>query len=61
MGFLLRILSRLDGIPLAIELAAAQTNVLSLEDIAHQLDQALVLLKHGKRTTRKPITLCARL
>lgn len=50
---LLRILARLDGVPLSIELAAAQTNVLSLEDIDDQLDQALILLKHGKRTARK--------
>ena len=38
---------RLDGIPLAIELAAARTNVLSAEDIAHRLGHRFELLRHG--------------
>jgi len=40
----------LDGIPLAIELAAARTNVLSLEQIAARLDERFELLTGGRRT-----------
>ena len=40
---------RLDGIPLAIELAAARANVLSVEQIAGRLDDALRLLKSSSR------------
>jgi non-specific serine/threonine protein kinase len=41
---------RLDGIPLAIELAAARTTVLSVEEIAARLDQRFRLLTGGSRT-----------
>jgi predicted ATPase len=41
---------RLDGIPLAIELAAAGVGVLSLEFIAERLDDPLRLLVGGSRT-----------
>ncbi|MFN8540403.1 MAG: LuxR C-terminal-related transcriptional regulator [Thermomicrobiales bacterium] len=41
---------RLDGIPLAIELAAARANVLSVEQIAGRLDDALRLLKSSSRS-----------
>jgi predicted ATPase/class 3 adenylate cyclase/DNA-binding CsgD family transcriptional regulator len=41
---------RLDGIPLAIELAAAKIRVLSLEQIAARLDDRLRLLTSGSRT-----------
>jgi len=41
---------RLDGIPLAIELAAARIRVLSLEQIASRLDDAFRLLSGGSRT-----------
>jgi predicted ATPase/DNA-binding SARP family transcriptional activator len=41
---------RLDGIPLAIELAAARVRVLSLEQIAQRLDDAFQLLTAGSRT-----------
>jgi len=41
---------RLDGIPLAIELAAARTRVLSVEQIAARLDDRFRLLAGGSRT-----------
>jgi predicted ATPase/DNA-binding CsgD family transcriptional regulator len=41
---------RLEGIPLAIELAAARTGVLSVERIAERLDDSLRLLTAGGRT-----------
>jgi non-specific serine/threonine protein kinase len=40
---------RLDGIPLAIELAAARLKILSAEQIAARLDNAMHLLTEGKR------------
>src|SRR5262249_989418 len=42
--------SRLDGIPLAIELAAARMHVLSIEQIAARLDDRFRLLTGGNRT-----------
>jgi predicted ATPase/class 3 adenylate cyclase len=47
---LAQICYRLDGIPLAIELAAAKVRVLSLEQIAKRLDDRLRLLTGGSRT-----------
>lgn len=44
------ICSRLDGIPLAIELAAARTKLLSVEKIHERLDDMFKLLSGGKRT-----------
>jgi predicted ATPase/class 3 adenylate cyclase len=41
---------RLDGIPLAIELAAARINVLTAEQIAERLDDRFRLLTGGSRT-----------
>jgi predicted ATPase/class 3 adenylate cyclase len=45
-----QICSRLDGIPLAIELAAARTKLLSAEQIAARLDDLFRLLVGGSRT-----------
>jgi len=47
---LAQICHRLDGIPLAIELAAARVKLLRLEQIALRLDDAFRLLTGGKRT-----------
>ncbi len=44
------ICSRLDGIPLAIELAAARTKVLSVEKIYERLDNRFNFLTGGSRT-----------
>src|ERR1051326_1236594 len=41
---------RLDGIPLAIELAAARVNVLGLQQIADRLDDCFRLLTGGSRS-----------
>src|SRR5919107_138330 len=41
---------RLDGIPLAIELAAARTKVLSVEEISSRLGDSFRLLAAGSRT-----------
>ena len=49
-GFIAQICSRLDGIPLAIELAAARTKLLSPEQIAVRLDDRFRLLVGGSRT-----------
>ena len=45
-----QICSRLDGIPLAIELAAVRVLTLSAEQIAEQLDQCFHILTGGSRT-----------
>ncbi|MCH5585759.1 tetratricopeptide repeat protein [Shimazuella sp. AN120528] len=45
-----RICERLEGIPLAIELAAARTPVLSLKQIEKRLSNLFTLLNFGKRT-----------
>ena len=45
-----QICHRLDGIPLAIELAAARTKLLSTEQIASRLDDLFRLLVGGSRT-----------
>ncbi|WP_192553210.1 ATP-binding protein [Pseudomonas sp. IzPS59] len=41
---------RLDGLPLAIELAAAQIDALALVGMQAQLDHSLQVLSHGRRT-----------
>jgi len=45
-----QVCARLDGIPLAIELAAARVKVLSVEEIAAKLDDRFRLLTGGSRT-----------
>lgn len=45
-----QICCRLDGIPLAIELAAARTRALTTDQIAARLDDRFLLLTQGKRT-----------
>jgi predicted ATPase/DNA-binding CsgD family transcriptional regulator len=49
-GTVARICRRLDGIPLAIELAAARVRALSVEQIAARLDDRFALLTDGDRT-----------
>jgi predicted ATPase/class 3 adenylate cyclase len=44
------IVRRLDGIPLALELAAARTRMLSVAQIAERLNDRFRLLKGGRRT-----------
>jgi predicted ATPase/DNA-binding SARP family transcriptional activator len=44
---------RLDGLPLAIELAAARLHGMGLEDLAQSLDQRFRLLTGGPRTSRR--------
>ncbi len=51
---LAEICSRLDGIPLAIELAAARASVLDLHQIAARLDDRFRLLRHGGRAGTLP-------
>ncbi len=44
------IVARLDGLPLAIELAAAKVRVMSVEEIARRLADRFALLRGGNRT-----------
>jgi len=50
VGVLARICRRLDGIPLALELAAARLSSLSLDALDGQLDQRFALLTEGDPT-----------
>ncbi|HET9906160.1 MAG TPA: hypothetical protein VFQ23_05955, partial [Anaerolineales bacterium] len=49
---LLRICHALEGIPLAVELAASRVKTLSLEQLASRLDDKLNLLTTGSRTSQ---------
>lgn len=50
IGKVAAICRRLDGIPLAIELAAARATALGIEELAGRLDDRLTLLAGGRRT-----------
>jgi predicted ATPase len=50
MPTIAQICQRLDGIPLAIELAAARMKLLTAQEIAARLDQRFSLLTGGRRT-----------
>jgi tetratricopeptide (TPR) repeat protein len=59
---LAQVCRRLDGIPLALELAAARVTALSVEQIAARLDDRFRLLTGGRRTAlRRQQTLAATL
>lgn len=45
-----RVVGRLDGLPLAIELAAAKVRVMSVDDIDRRLDDRFTLLRGGDRS-----------
>ena len=47
---MLSVVRRLDGLPLAIELAAARVRAMSVEDIDRRLDDRFALLRGGDRT-----------
>jgi predicted ATPase len=49
-GAVARICHRLDGLPLALELAAARTNALATDALAERLDDRFRLLRAGSRT-----------
>ena len=55
-----RICRRLDGMPLALELAAARARVLSVEQIAARLDDRFRLLTGGSRTAPPSSRPCGR-
>ena len=45
-----RVVRRLEGMPLAIELAAARTNVMTVEELASELETSFTILAGGSRT-----------
>ncbi|MGO9973897.1 MAG: BTAD domain-containing putative transcriptional regulator [Solirubrobacteraceae bacterium] len=49
-GVVTRIVTRLDGLPLAIELAAAKVRVMSAEEIDRRLENRFALLRGGDRS-----------
>ncbi|MEU4314656.1 BTAD domain-containing putative transcriptional regulator [Nocardia sp. NPDC024068] len=51
MDVVARLCHKLDGLPLAIELAAVRARTMSVEDIERRLDQRFALLRTGDRTS----------
>jgi non-specific serine/threonine protein kinase len=49
-GAVVEICRRLDGIPLALELASARTNVLTVQEVAARLNDRFALLTSGQRS-----------
>jgi predicted ATPase len=56
-GAVAKILNRLDGIPLAIELAAARVRMLSLEEISNRLENSFQFLKGNRSAIPRQQTL----
>jgi len=50
LGTIIRLCTRLDGLPLAIELAAARVRSMSVEEIERRLGNRFALLTSGERT-----------
>src|SRR5262249_29942893 len=50
VGLVVEVCRKLDGMPLAIELAAARMDTFSLRDLAERLDDRFALLTRGRRT-----------
>lgn len=59
VGDVIEICRKLDGIPLAIELAAARVGSMAVADIAHRLDERFRLLAGGRRAQERHRTLQA--
>lgn len=55
----MQVCRRLDGLPLALELAAARLNTLTLREIVQGLDERFALLNRGKRIPARHETLRA--
>ena len=53
-GAVVRICQQLDGIPLAIELASARTNILSVEQLANRLSNRFSILPSARHQTISP-------
>ncbi len=58
-GSIAAVCRRLDGIPLAIELAAARLRSMSVADIEAHLDERFTLLSSGRRSLKRHQTLAA--
>jgi predicted ATPase/class 3 adenylate cyclase len=54
-----KLCSRLDGVPLAIELAAARARMFSIEDLSHRVEQRFRLLTGGRGNVERHQTLRA--
>jgi predicted ATPase/DNA-binding CsgD family transcriptional regulator len=53
-GAVVEVCCRLDGIPLALELASARTNVLTVQEVAARLNDRFALLTSGPRRSLEP-------